>query len=234
MKHLTRMFAAVFVLGLSFSVYGQTNNTNNSLDEFNVQTVTPEEIKSIEAQAPDLSPAALQTAVKSYDKARAQGLDPQQILTIVDFSKPSTDPRFFVIDFKQDKVLFDTLVAHGKNSGADMTTSFSNAPQSDESSLGLYVTQQPYYGHDGYALRLQGVTPGYNTNAEARDVVVHGAPYVSPQFAAEHGRLGRSWGCFALDENVVKPVINTIQGGTLIFAYAPVPSFVDSSALNNV
>ncbi len=196
--------------------------------------VTSSQIKAIEAQAPDLNPTALQAAIKPYEKARAQGMDPQQILTVVDFSKPSTQQRFYVIDFKNNKVLFNTWVAHGKNSGANYATKFSNASGSNESSLGLYQTAQPYHGNDGYDLTLKGLTPGYNTNAESRAVIVHGAAYVSPQIAKSHDRIGRSWGCFALDKNVVKPVINTIKNGSLIFAYAPVPSFLNSSAYMTV
>lgn len=188
--------------------------------------VTPAQIKTIESQAPNLSPKVLVAALKPYEKARSVGLDQQEILTIVDFSKPSTENRFYVIDFKHIKVLYNTLVAHGKNSGDNYAERFSNVMGTEESSLGLYLTEQPYWGgRDGYDLRLHGLTPGYNTNAERRAVIVHGANYVNPGLAA-HGRLGRSWGCFALAQNMNRSVINTIKGGTLIFAYAPVSSFL--------
>lgn len=188
--------------------------------------ITSAQIKKIESQAPNLSPKALVAAIKPYEKARSAGLDQQQILTIVDFSKPSTENRFYVIDFKHLKVLYNTLVAHGKNSGDNYAERFSNGIGTEESSLGLYVTEQPYWGgRDGYDLRLHGLTPGYNTNAERRAVIVHGANYVNPSLAA-HGRLGRSWGCFSLEKSMNRSVINTIKGGTLIFAYAPVSSFL--------
>lgn len=224
MKKSTTAILALTAVSALFAAAPSFADANTS----NV-AITPAQISSIEAQAPNLNPAALNAAIKPYEKARAEGMDPQQILTVVDFSKPSTQQRFYVIDFKNDKVLFNTLVAHGKNSGDNYTTSFSNAPSSDESSLGLYETQQPYVGHDGYALRIKGLTPGYNTNAESRDVVVHGAAYVSPEFAASHGRLGRSWGCFALDKSQIKPVVDTIKGGSLIFAYAPQQAFLENS-----
>lgn len=197
-------------------------------------SVSADQIKAIEAQAPNLNPKALDAALKPYEVARAKGLDPQQILTVVDFSKPSTDQRFYVIDFKNNKVLFNTLVAHGKNSGDNYATHFSNQPGSDESSLGLYVTQQTQTGHDGYELVIKGVTPGYNTNAQSRAVIVHGAAYVSPQFAQSHDRLGRSWGCFALDKSQVTSVINTIKDGSLIFAYAPDQAFLNTDTTMTV
>lgn len=196
--------------------------------------ITPTQIKKIESQAPNLSPTALTAALKPYEEARAAGLDQQQILTIVDFSKPSTQNRFYVIDFKHLKVLYATLVAHGENSGESYARRFSNVMGSEESSLGLYLTENSYWGRrDGYDLRLHGLMPGYNTNAERRAVIVHGASYVNPSLAAE-GRLGRSWGCFSLEKNQSSSVINTIKGGTLIFAYAPISSFLRNTTKLNL
>lgn len=190
-------------------------------------SVSPTQIKAIEAQAPDLNPKALNAALEPYEKARSAGLDKQEILTIVDFSKPSTTNRFYVIDVKHAKVLYNTLVAHGKNSGDNYATHFSNGVGTNESSLGLYITEQPYWGgRDGYDLRLHGLTPGYNTNAEQRAVIVHGADYVNTNTARRLGRLGRSWGCFSLEKSVNRSVIDRIKGGTLIFAYAPLSSFL--------
>jgi len=192
--------------------------------------VSPAQVSAIKAQAPNLDPKVLDAALKPYEKARAAGMDNKEILTIVDFSKPSTTNRFYVIDMKHNKVLYNTLVAHGKNSGDNYATRFSNAMGTNESSLGLYLTEQAYWGgRDGYDLRLHGLTPGYNTNAERRAVIVHGANYVSPSVASR-GRLGRSWGCFALEKSLNPAVINTIKGGTLIFAYAPVSSFLRQAA----
>ena len=187
------------------------------------------QINTIVAQTQNLKPNVLKLALKAYNKAHAQGLDKQQVLTVVDYSLPSTKKRFWVIDLKNNKVLYSELVAHGKNSGVKNATHFSNKHGSDESSLGLFKTDNSYYGHDGYALRLTGLTPGYNTNALTRDVVVHGAWYVSPQFAKTHGYIGRSWGCFALEKSQIKPVVNTIKNGSLIFAYYPDQKWIDSS-----
>ncbi len=172
-------------------------------------------------EAPGLNPRALQLGLVSYQKARAQGFDKQQILTIVDYSQASTVPRLWVFDLKNNNLLFQELVAHAKNSGENIPTVFSNEPQSLKSSLGLFVTGEPYQGQHGYSLRLNGLEKGFNENAAARNIVMHAANYVSAQFAASHGRLGRSFGCFALNPRVASVVINTIKAGTLLFAYAP-------------
>ncbi len=184
----------------------------------------------LSAKAPTIDPQAVKLGLEAYDKARQQGLDSQQILTIVDYSQPSTDPRMVVYDLKSNTVLFDTLVAHGSNSGDNMADSFSDDPSSHKSSLGLFVTGETYMGHHGYSLHLQGLEKGFNDKAASREIVVHAANYVGPQFAAEHGRLGRSWGCFAVSPQVVKPIINTIKDGTLIFAYYPDHNWISHSS----
>ena len=177
--------------------------------------------KALSKEAPDLNPDVAKLSLMAYNKARQQGLDGQQVLTIVDYSKPSTEPRMWVFDLKTNRLLFKELVAHGSNSGDNIPTSFSDNPSSHKSSLGLFVTKDTYIGHHGYSLRLAGLEPGYNGTAESRDVVIHAANYVSEDFAKTHGRLGRSWGCFALNPQAAQPVINKIKDGTLIFAYYP-------------
>lgn len=184
-------------------------------------------VLSFKAENLDINVAKL--GLESYSRARAQGLDPQQIFTIVDYSHPSTTPRMWVFDMKNNNLLYKELVAHAKNSGDNIPTEFSNAPNSLKSSVGLFVTGQTYYGHEGYSLRLNGLEKGFNDNAAARNIVVHPAPYVSSEFAATHGRLGRSWGCFALNPQVAGAVINTIKAGSLIFAYAPEPNWLSHS-----
>lgn len=188
------------------------------------------QVNDLIAQAPDINPKALKLGLEAYNKARMEGYDSQQLLTIVDYSKPSTEDRFWVFDLKNNTVKYEALVAHGQNSGDNYTTSFSNDPRSLKSSLGLYVTEQPYEGHNGYSLRLQGLDKGFNDMAKARDIVVHGGAYVSKEFAAAHGRLGRSWGCFALNPKVASSVINTIKDGTLIFAYYPDHKYLSESS----
>lgn len=156
------------------------------------------------------------------------------LLTIVDFSKPSTQKRFFVIDLKQAKILYSSLVAHGRNSGENYATSFSNQPESYQSSLGFYLTAETYHGKHGLSLRLDGMEKGINDKARDRAIVIHGAEYVSESFAQAQGRLGRSQGCPALPPHLNTSVINSIQGGSVLFIYAPQKSYLASSTLLKV
>ncbi|WP_170172724.1 murein L,D-transpeptidase catalytic domain family protein [Hymenobacter rigui] len=142
-------------------------------------------------------------------------------ITIIDFSQSSTRERLWVVDLAQGRLLHHTLVAHGKNTGAEYAQSFSNQEGSEMSSLGFYVTGTTYQGKHGLSLKLQGVDEGYNTNALSRSVVVHGAEYVSPAFVRQHGRLGRSQGCPALPVAQTPGIIRSIKSGTVVFANAP-------------
>ena len=119
----------------------------------------------------------------------------KQILSIVDFNKPSSEKRMWIIDLNAKKLLFNTLVAHGKGSGDNYATSFSNISESNQSSLGFYVTANTYHGKHGLSLKINGMDGAYNSNALNRAVVIHGASYVSHDFVKQHGRLGRSLGC---------------------------------------
>jgi hypothetical protein len=125
--------------------------------------------------------------------------------------------------------LFKELVAHGRNSGDNLATRFSDEFNSRQTSLGLFVTADTYVGRNGYSLRLDGLEPGFNRRARDRAIVVHGARYVSPAFGSSHGRLGRSWGCPALGEAVARDVIDTIRGGGVIFSYYPDSTWLKSS-----
>ena len=152
---------------------------------------------------------------------RGQVVPSQHTLTIIDFGRPSRQKRLWVIDLKKQAVLFHTLVAHGKNTGADLAQNFSNQEGSEKSSLGFFVTGQTYQGKHGLSLKIHGQDPGYNTNAASRSVVVHGADYVSEDFVRQHGRLGRSQGCPALPVNQSSAVIRAIKGGSVLFAHGP-------------
>lgn len=174
------------------------------------------------SQAKNLKPEVVRLALVAYYKARHEGYDQRGVLSVIDYSKPSTQRRFWVFDLKTNRLLFKELVAHGKNSGDIVASKFSNKMGSMTSSIGLYVTAKTaYVGRHGYSLRLIGLDKGFNSRAAERAIVVHGAPYVSKEFARQNGRLGLSWGCPALNPQVVKPVIDNIKGGTLIFAYYP-------------
>lgn len=157
--------------------------------------------------------------ITGYNKLKAEGKIKNEILTIVDFSLPSTEKRMWILDMTNQKVLFNTLVAHGKNTGADMATEFSNIENSFQSSLGFYVTAETYYGKNGLSLFIDGQEKGFNSNARQRYVVVHGADYATPEFIERNGRLGRSLGCPAVPMNISKEIINTIKGNSALFIY---------------
>lgn len=147
----------------------------------------------------------------------AKKLSDKEIVTLIDFRKSANEKRLWIIDLKNNRVLKHTLVAHGRNSGEEYATKFSNVPNSNQSSLGFYVTGAVYIGKHGTSLKLHGVENGINDNAEKRAIVMHAADYVSDTFVKKVGRLGRSLGCPAVPVDEHKEIINTIEGGTCLF-----------------
>lgn len=143
----------------------------------------------------------------------------KEVLTLIDFTKPSNEERLLVLDMAEGKLLFHSLVAHGRNSGDLYATRFSNHPESHQSSLGLYLTEGTYTGKNGYSLRLNGLEKGINDNALARAIVIHGAAYADPSVCRGGRRLGRSWGCPALPPALNRPIIDTIKGGSVLYIY---------------
>lgn len=167
-------------------------------------------------------PVVLSAAVRAYDCAQAAGIFESALLTIIDYSLPSTERRLWVMDLASDRVLFHELVAHGAGSGENLAVAFSNRSNSRQSSLGLFRTEDVYVGRHGESLRLSGLEPGINDRAMERAIVMHGADYVSSATVAARGRLGRSWGCPALGRGgVYRQVIERIKGGTALFVYYP-------------
>jgi hypothetical protein len=175
----------------------------------------------------DLALDAVSCGVASGD------LQAPPTLTVIDYSLPSTTPRLWVFDLRSGDLLFNELVAHGRNSGDNMATRFSDAMESRQTSIGLFRTADTYVGHNGYSLRLDGLEPGFNGNARARAIVMHGAAYVDANIAKAHGRLGRSWGCPALREAVARQVIDTVRGGGVIFSYYPSATWLKTSKFLN-
>ena len=181
-----------------------------------------------------LSPRVLDLALRAVRCAVASGdITPPPTLTVIDYSRPSVEPRLWVFDLHSGDLLFKDLVAHGRGSGDNMAQRFSDDENSHESSLGLFVTRDTYVGHNGYSLRLDGLEPGFNDRAMARAIVMHGAPYVSETAARTQGRLGRSWGCPALREAVAHRIIDTVRGGGVMFAYYPDQEWLKTSRFLN-
>ncbi|HEX8040434.1 MAG TPA: murein L,D-transpeptidase catalytic domain family protein [Chryseosolibacter sp.] len=164
-----------------------------------------------------------------YSLLREGVLENKDLLTIIDFALPSTQKRFFTLDLKNLKVKYNTYVAHGKNTGENLAKKFSNIPQSNQSSLGFYVTGETYVGSKGYSLRLDGMEKMFNGNIRDRAVVVHGADYVSESWIARYGRLGRSQGCPALPKGISHEVIDAIKDKAAIFTYYPDAFYLNSS-----
>lgn len=221
----------VGLLGVAslFSTFASANLFNAYDYHSTVTDTLDTQAKLISAKAQNLDPYVVKLGLQAYSKAKEQGLDQKELLTIVDYTKPSTEPRLWVINLKDNNILFQELVAHGKNSGDNIPTSFSNQPSSLKSSLGVFLTEDTYVGKHGYSLRLAGLEKGVNDMAQARDIVVHAATYVGGQFAKIHGRLGRSWGCFAVNPKIATSIINTIKGGSLVFAYYPDRNWISHS-----
>ena len=179
-------------------------------------------VDRLAALAPTLDAAVLRQALQARQCALASGsATASDRLAVIDFSRPSTEPRLWVFDVSQPTLLYIEHVAHGRNSGDNITRAFSNVEGSHQSSLGLYRTAETYVGANGYSLRLDGLDPGLNDHARQRAIVMHGARYVDPAQARRQGRLGRSYGCPAVRTEVARPMIDALKNGQLLFAWHP-------------
>jgi hypothetical protein len=170
-------------------------------------------------------------AMDGYNSIEAQN---KNLLSIIDYSKPSNEKRLFIIDVENRKLLYNTLVAHGKKSGYVNATKFSNKYGSHKSSLGFFRTGNSYYGKRGYSLQLDGLEKGINDNARQRGIVIHGANYVSENIANGNGVIGRSWGCPAVSKKLSKEIINLLKGGSLLYIYADDEVYKENSILANL
>jgi len=174
-------------------------------------------------------------AIKGLKKLESDGkLNNPNIVTIVDYSQSSNKKRLYVIDLKNKKLLFNTFVAHGRNTGEEYAKSFSNDEGSYKSSLGFYITEHPIIGsHTGFSLQIDGVEKGFNDHAVQRAIIIHAAEYVTENFIRKYGRLGRSYGCPSLPPEMNKPIIDAIKGGTCLFLYNPNKDYLSNSDLLN-
>ncbi|MBS1563750.1 MAG: murein L,D-transpeptidase catalytic domain family protein [Bacteroidetes bacterium] len=170
----------------------------------------------------NLSRKAFNYAIKGFARLQSQGmLNNSNVISIVDFSLPSSKKRLFVIDMVSGTLLFNTYVSHGRGSGQAMATRFSNKPGSYMSSLGFYITGSTYMGEHGMSLRLQGIEKGINDKALKRGIVMHSADYVEEDYIQQRGYSGRSEGCPAIPAEFQEPVIETIKEGSCLFLYSP-------------
>jgi hypothetical protein len=188
--------------------------------------------RELAALAPAADPEVLALALDAVHCAQKNGVATHaQRLAVIDYSRPSLEPRLWVFDLQLGTLLYEELVAHGQGSGHNVPHAFSNVEGTHKSSLGLFVTTDTYSGRNGYSLRMDGLEPGINDRAMARAIVMHGASYVDPERNAAMGRLGRSWGCPAVRTAVARPLIDTLKGGQFLFSYFPDPDWLASSRM---
>lgn len=183
--------------------------------------------------APDLNQPVIEKIISTLECSQQLNVPHNQILTVIDYSLPANKKRFWVFNLRTNQLLFHTYVAHGIKSGALITQYFSNRYNSKASSMGVYKTEQSYYGREGIALRLAGLEPGFNANAQNRAIVMHGGWYMDEQFIKKYGRSGRSWGCPAIPLELIKPVVETIKNNSLMIMYYPDDRWFLTSKLLN-
>ncbi len=189
-----------------------------------------EEYDQMHLDSLGLSLQAFTTAVRGYENLLEKGvLDKSGLLTIVDFSQSSHNKRLYVLDLIDKTLVFNTYVAHGRHSGKEYATSFSNRMSSNKSSLGFYVTRNTYHGRDGYSLRLDGMDKGFNDKALSRNIVLHGSWYVNEDFLDKSGTMGRSLGCPAVPMEEHEQIINEIKEGSCLFMYYPDVNYLSHS-----
>ncbi|MGU3374324.1 murein L,D-transpeptidase catalytic domain family protein [Chryseobacterium sp. M5A1_1a] len=237
---LVYMVTTSFYLSPSTVVKNENVNTTkiekvaDTKSEKNTSVVSSSEVlyKSIEFDPEhELNYEVFSKALTGFENLKKAELLTQDshLLTICDFSMSSNTKRLWVIDLNDKKVIFNSLVAHGKNTGEEFATNFSNTESSRQSSMGFYITDATYQGDNGYSLKLLGMDKGFNDAAYRRAIVMHGADYVSDEFAATHKRIGRSWGCPAIPRELTQSMINTIKGKNCLFIYYPDQNYLSSS-----
>ena len=234
MKQFIRNLTFPFLLVLLISICTSFSSIDNDFSpiEKNSSSIVVSDEKELftELNIKDLSFEAFQQAYIGFKKLQLQNkLNNSNLLTIIDFTKPSTQKRLYIIDISEKKLIERSLVAHGRNSGSLNANSFSNTPQSYQSSLGFYLTAETYYGKHGYSLRLDGLEKNINDNARDRAIVIHGADYVSESFIEKYGRLGRSFGCPALPKAKSKAIIDVIKNKSCLFIYSASETYAAQS-----
>jgi hypothetical protein len=229
--HIFRLLTAVGTFAVISPATGGNPRAETSPAAAAVHTTTdslPSDDLALAGARAGLSPAALEAGVSAWWQAVRDGLTSRRILTIIDYTLPSAEPRLWVMDLSTDSVLAHELVAHGRGSGNAVATRFSNRVGSNQTSLGAFLTAATYHGSHGLSLRLQGLEAGQNDRAMERAIVIHGAWYVSPEIVESQGRLGRSLGCPALSETAAPRIIDMIRDGTVVYAWHAPESLASS------
>lgn len=202
-------------------------------DESSVEAASNLLYDSLELESLGLPREVMNIAYKGHEVLVNQGrLNNTDVIAVCDFSQSSDKKRLYIIDVKNYRVLFNTYVAHGKNSGVNYAERFSNRPESLQSSLGFYITKGTYFGKHGLSLKLSGQERGFNDNAEARAVVMHGAEYIGDSRRGS-GYMGRSFGCPAVPQAQSQAVINLLKDGSCLFIYHPTANYLNSSKILN-
>lgn len=213
--------------------------TNSSSTNLHTPEPTTTEISNAEIVYESLNPnhfnlptkESFTYALDGYYRLQESGKIKKNLLTVVDFSMSANEKRLWVIDLKKNEIIHQTYVAHGRNTGNEFARSFSNLPESFQSSLGFYATAETYFGKHGYSLRLDGLESGINDKARERAIVIHGADYVSENFITQYGRLGRSLGCPSLPREESKIIIDLIKEKSCLFIYFPSNDYLSKSRL---
>ncbi|MFO8002843.1 murein L,D-transpeptidase catalytic domain family protein [Thioalkalivibrio sp.] len=194
---------------------------------------SPALLQKLSAQAPALQKDALRKAVAAMTCAVNSGMEAADRLAVIDFSLPSSEPRLWIFDLREQTLVLKDFVAHGQNSGDNYASRFSNILGSHQSSIGLFRTQESYYGRHGYSLRMDGLEPGFNDRARERAIVIHSADYVDPTWIERQGRIGRSQGCPAVRPEIAQVVVDSLKGGQFMFKYYPDQDWLASSPYLN-
>ncbi len=226
-KHILAIIVLLGLVGASFPFDWLFPHPNP--ETLGTKAWLDKEFQILHSQASSLDSDILRLSLKAYVRARKQGYDAKQLLTIIDYSKPSSEKRLWVFDIKRGRTLLHTWVSHGKNSGTVSANSFSNSNGSLKSSIGVFVTDEPYVGGHGISLRMRGLEKGFNDNAYSRNIVFHGASYVNGSLARQLGHIGRSWGCPAVSTDTIKSLVDTIKENTVVFAYYPDKNWLRNS-----
>ena len=216
-------------IAIATSIFAFLLFSSSSSAQFSPHHLT----KKLHASAPEINPTVLNKALLSMQCATNNGLQPADRIAIIDFSLASTEKRLWIFDLTNHQLVLEDLVAHGNNTGDNYATNFSNILGSHQSSIGLFRTQESYFGRHGYSLRLDGLEPGVNDKARERAIVIHAADYVDPEWIDRYGRIGRSQGCPAVRPEVVNTVVDNLKDGQFLFTYYPDQNWLESSAFLN-